>query len=101
MKDSLGLDATSKLSLAEDDQEKKHADSAFFAAIFPSCNHPAKPGPAGGQTMDGWERCPEPRQLPGASDRSSQASQIIKFIFNHEQGEHKQMEVKIVLTPTG
>lgn len=67
LKDGLGPDATSMLSLAEEQKEKKHADSAFCSAMFPSCSRPVGPQPAGGETVDGWAGSPEPQQLPRAS----------------------------------
>lgn len=73
LKDGLGPDSTSMLSLAEEGKEKNHADSAFCSAIFPSCSRPVKPQPAGGETVDGWEGSPEPQQLPGASVEPSEA----------------------------
>lgn len=38
LKDTLRPDATSILSLAKEDKEKKHAYSAFCSAIFPFCS---------------------------------------------------------------
>lgn len=73
LKDGLGPDATSMLSLAEVDKEKKHADSAFCPAIFPSHSRPVGPQPAGGETVDSWEGSPEPQQLPGALTETSEA----------------------------
>lgn len=40
LKDNLGPDATSMLPLVEEDKEKKHAESAFNRAMFPSLSHP-------------------------------------------------------------
>lgn len=73
LKDGFGPDATSMLSLAEEDKEEKHADSAFRPAIFPSCSRPVGPQPVGGETVGGWEGGPEPQQLPGASAEPSEA----------------------------
>lgn len=73
LEDGRGPDATSMLSLAEENKEKKHADSAFCSAIFPSCSRPVGPQPAGGETVDGWDGSPEPQQLPGASVKPSEA----------------------------
>lgn len=67
------LDATSMPSLAVEDKEEKHADSAFCSAIFPSCSRPVGSQPAGGETVDGWEGSPEPQQLPRASAEPSEA----------------------------
>lgn len=58
---------------AEEDEEEKHAYSAFCPAIFPSCNHPVGRQPAGGETVESWEGGPEPQQLPRAPAEPSQA----------------------------
>lgn len=58
LKEGLEPDSTSMLSLAEEDKEQKHADSAFYSAIFPSCSHSVGALPAGGETVDSWERSP-------------------------------------------
>lgn len=41
--------------------------------VLPSFHPAAGPGPAGGETVDGWEGSPEPQQLPGASVQPSEA----------------------------
>lgn len=61
LKDGRGPEATSMLSLAEEDKEEKHDDSALCPAIFPSCNRPVGAQPAGDETVDGWEGSPEPQ----------------------------------------
>lgn len=58
LKEGLEPEPTSMLSPAEEDKEEKHADSAFYSAIFPSCSHPVRALPAGGETVDSWERSP-------------------------------------------
>lgn len=53
LKDTLRPDATSILSLAKEDKEKKHAYSAFCSAIFPFCS-PNSRTPASWR-WNGWK----------------------------------------------
>ena len=102
LQDGRGPDATSMPSLAEEEKEKNHADSAFCSAIFPSCGRPLGPQPAGGETVDGLGRPPvtttAPRSVGGTQRGLVNHYSHFHPAHREREGAHG-LEAKIVLAP--